>query len=202
MPPRKSNGPEPGQAPYFVRSNGRGRNVSSASKTRSRPTTTKNTTNGRTGTVRSSAERGATGRTTSSGAVRSPRLTGRGAVLVIVLSSFAGTMIANLTSIPAVPGIIFTLACLATAALVRPVDLLSLSVSPPIAYFVAVVCAESVLAAGNEGFVRVLILGLAARLAEIAPWLFLGTALVLVIAVFRGLPGNLRTLGDELNGRN
>ena len=187
MPPRKSNGPEPGQAPYFVRSNGRGRDVSSAAKTRSRPTTTKNTT---------------TGRTTSSGAVRSPRLTGRGAVLIIVLGGFAGTMIANLVSIPAVPGIIFTLACLATAALVRPVDLLSLSVSPPIAYFIAVVCAESVLAAGNEGFVRVLILGLAARLAEIAPWLFLGTALVLVIAVFRGLPGNIRTLGDELNGRS
>ncbi|MGW9554991.1 DUF6542 domain-containing protein [Nocardiopsis sp. NPDC055551] len=191
MPPRKSDGPEPGQAPYFVRTNGRGRDVPNVSRTRGRPTTTKDTTTGR----------GGPGGTTSPGTLAPPRLTGRGAVLIIVLGSFAGTMIANLASVPAVPGIIFTLACLATAALVRPADLLSLSVSPPIAYFVAVIAAESVLAVGNEGFARVLILGLASRLAEVAPWLFLGTALVLVIAVFRGLPGNLRSLGDELNGR-
>ena len=197
MPPRKSDGPEPGQAPYFVRSNGRGRDVSSASRTRGRATTTKNTTAGRARSTRATTGRGAPGGTTPPGIVRPPRLTGRGAVLIIVLGSFAATMIANLASAPIVPGIIFTLACLATAALVRPADLLSLSVSPPI----AVVGAESVLAAGNEGFARVLILGLASRLAEVAPWLFLGTALVLVIAVFRGLPGNLRSLGDELNGR-
>jgi len=123
-------------------------------------------------------------------------------VLVIALVSFAGTMVAQWTGTPAAPGIAFTLACLATAAAVRPADLLSLSVSPPIAFFVAVVAAESVLALGNEGFARVLLLGLASRLAEVAPWLFLGTALVLVIGVFRGLPGNIRDLGDELNGRS
>lgn len=178
MPPRKSDGPEPGQAPYFVRSNGRGREAPSADRTaRSHPN--------------------------AAGAVpwRPPRLTGRGGVLLIVLFSFAGTMVAHVASTPAAPGLAFTLACLVTSALVRPNDLLSLTVSPPIAYFVAVVAAESLLALGNEGFARVLILGLASRLAEVAPWLFLGTAMVLVIAVFRGLPGNLRTLGDELNGR-
>lgn len=175
MPPRKTNGPDPGQAPYFVRSNGR---------------------------VRSSVPKNnGSKKTPHPGSARAPRLTGRGGVLIIALCSFAGTMIANLTPVPAAPGIAFTLACLITAALVRPADLLSLSVSPPIAYFVAVVGAESILAAGNEGFGRVLLLGLASRLAEVAPWLFLGTALVLVVAVFRGLPGNLRTLGDELNGR-
>ena len=175
MPPRKTDGPEPGRAPYFVRPGDRGR-----------PTTTKN---------------GGPGRVPRPGPGRAPRLTGRGGVLIIVLSSFTGTMIANLASVPAAPGIAFTIACLVTAALVRPADLLSLSVSPPIAYFVAVVGAESMLAAGNDGFGRILLLGLASRLAEVAPWLFLGTALVLVVAVFRGLPGNLRTLGDELNGR-
>lgn len=178
MPPRKSDSPKPGQAPYFVRSNGRGREAPSADRTtRSHP---------------NAAE---------AAPWRPPRLTGRGGVLLIVVFSFAGTMVAHLASTPAAPGLAFTLACLVTAALVRPNDLLSLTVSPPIAYFVAVVAAESLLALGNEGFSRVLVLGLASRLAEVAPWLFLGTALVLVIAVFRGLPGNLRTLGDELNGR-
>lgn len=175
MPPHKTGGLEPGQAPYFVRSNGRGR-----------PTTSKSAK-----AVQASPP----------GPARPPRLTGRGGVLLIVLCSFVGTMLANLLSAPAVPGIAFTLACLVTAVLVRPRDLLSLSVSPPIAYFLAVVGAESMLAAGNDGFTRTLLLGLASRLAEVAPWLFLGTALVLVVAVFRGLPGNLRTLGEELNGR-
>ncbi|MBR8742966.1 DUF6542 domain-containing protein [Nocardiopsis sp. MG754419] len=189
MPPRKSDGPEPGQAPYFVRPKGHGRGASNPTEPRTATT------------ERAAPGRSPAGRPAPHGGARPPRLTGRGAVLIIVLCSFAGTMIATLVSAPAVPGIAFTAACLATAALVRPADLLSLSVSPPIAYFVAVVGAESVLAAGNDGFARMLALGLASRLAEVAPWLFLGTALVLVIAVFRGLPGNLRTLGEELNGR-
>ncbi|MFV2195989.1 DUF6542 domain-containing protein [Nocardiopsis sp. LOL_012] len=130
-----------------------------------------------------------------------PRLTGRGAVLLICVLSFAGTMVAHAVPVPAVPGLAFTAACTATASLVRPSDLLSLSVSPPIAYFVAVTAAEVLMALGHEGFSRVLLLGLASRLAEIAPWLFLGTALVLIIGVFRGLPGNIRELNDRFNGR-
>ena len=70
MPPRKSDGPEPGQAPYFVRSNGRGRDVSSASRTRGRATTTKNTTAGRARSTRATTGRGAPGGTTPPGIVR------------------------------------------------------------------------------------------------------------------------------------
>ena len=179
MPPRKADGPEPGHAPYFVRPDDRGRDVSGARR----------------------RARAAPKAPEGNPVRRPPRLTGRGGVLIIAVLSFAGTMIAQWTGFPTAPGIAFTVACLATASVVRPADLLSLSVSPPIAFFVAVVAAESVLALGNEGFARVLLLGLASRLAEVAPWLFLGTALVLVIGMFRGLPGNLRNLGDELNGR-
>ncbi|WP_159941820.1 MULTISPECIES: DUF6542 domain-containing protein [unclassified Nocardiopsis] len=179
MPPRKADGPEPGHAPYFVRSDGRGRNVPRARR-----------------------DRAAEPEKPKEGAPRRPpRLTGRGGVLAITLFSFAGTMIAHWAGTPAAPGIAFTLACLVSVCMVRPSDLLSLSVSPPIAFFAAVVAAESALALGSDGFARVMILGLASRLAEVAPWLFLGTALVLVIGVFRGLPGNIRDLGDELNGR-
>ena len=189
MPPRRNEGPEPGRAPYFVRSEGRDTNTAVAQKTQRRSERT---------APRPAPPASARPASTPAGL---PRLTGRGGVLLIVLFSFAGTMIAHAASWPAVPGIAFTAACLMTAVIVRPPDLLSLSVSPPIAFFVSVVSAECMLALGNEGFTRVLMLGLASRLAEVAPWLFLGTALVLVIAVFRGLPGNLRELGDELNGR-
>ncbi|MFD6949325.1 hypothetical protein A6A08_12765 [Nocardiopsis sp. TSRI0078] len=178
MPPQKAHGPDPGQAPYFVRPDGRSRNVPRA---------------GRRSRTAPGPEAGPPRRT--------PRLTGRGGVLAIAVFSFAGIMVAHWAGIPAAPGVAFTLACLLGAVLVRPGDLLSLSVSPPIAFFAAVVAAEGLFALGSEGFTRTLLLGLASRLAEVAPWLFLGTALVLVIGVFRGLPGNIRKLGDELNGR-
>ncbi|MFE3461978.1 DUF6542 domain-containing protein [Nocardiopsis aegyptia] len=188
MPQRKTDGPAPGRAPYFVRTQDRGHNgpaVGQPTRAGARPRT----------------PQGAPGPRTAPAAWRPPRLTGRGGILLIIISSFTGTMVAHWTETSAPPGVAFTLACLVTAALVRPTDLLSLSVSPPIAFFASVVAAEAVLALGNEGFARVLLLGLASRLAEVAPWLFLGTALVLVISVFRGLPGNIRELGDELNGR-
>ncbi|WP_026127128.1 DUF6542 domain-containing protein [Nocardiopsis xinjiangensis] len=194
MPPRRKEGPEPGRAPYFVRSEGRETNTAVAQKTQRRSDRTAPRP------ARPASPRPEKARPTSTPAGL-PRLTGRGGILLIVLFSFTGTMIAHAASWPAAPGIAFTAACLMTAVLVRPPDLLSLSVSPPIAFFVSAVSAECLLALGNEGFTRVLVLGLASRLAEVAPWLFLGTALVLVIAVFRGLPGNLRELGDELNGR-
>ncbi|MFD6097592.1 DUF6542 domain-containing protein [Nocardiopsis flavescens] len=191
MPPRKTEGPEPGRAPYFVRPDGRTRTASKNRKPA--PARPAGHPGGAAG-PHPAAPRTGPGAGTA-------RLTGRGGVLVIALFSVAGTVIAHVADLSAAPGIAFTLACLLTVSLVRPGDLLSLSVSPPIAFFVAVVATESVLALGNEGFARVLLLALASRLAEVAPWLFLGTALVLVVGVFRGLPGNLRSLGDELNGR-
>lgn len=179
MPPRKADGPEPGHAPYFVRPDSRVRDVPRDRK---------------------KGERAAT-RPEGNTPWRPPRLTGRGGVLAIAVFSFTGAMIAHWAGAATAPGIAFTLACLLAASTVRPGDLLSLSVSPPIAFFAAAVAAEAVFAVGSEGFARVLLLGLASRLADTAPWLFLGTALVLVIGVFRGLPDNIRDLGSELNGR-
>src|SRR5690606_37810842 len=70
-----------------------------------------------------------------------------------------------------------------------------------LAYFTAAVLAESLLTLGSDGFARGLAIGLGTRLADVAPWLFLGTALVLLIAVFRGLPANFRDFSDQLHGR-
>ncbi|MBB6173433.1 hypothetical protein HNR23_003493 [Nocardiopsis mwathae] len=129
------------------------------------------------------------------------RLTARGGILGIVVLSFASAMIAPLVGMPGINGGAFVAACVVAALLVRPTDLLSLSVSPPLAYFTAILAAEAVLTLGEDGFARGVAIGIATRLADIAPWLFLGTALVLIIALFRGLPANVRDLGDELNGR-
>jgi hypothetical protein len=119
----------------------------------------------------------------------------------VVAGSLAAALAAHTLGLPAVDGGGFVAVCVAAALLVRPSDLLSLTVSPPLAYFAAALAAESVLTLGSAGFARGVAIGMATRLAEAAPWLFLGTALVLVIAVFRGLPGSVRAFSDEVNGR-
>ncbi|GAB3462533.1 hypothetical protein GCM10027570_49040 [Streptomonospora sediminis] len=129
------------------------------------------------------------------------RLTGRGGILVISVASLVSSVIGHFAGSPMVSGVAFTAACVVAALLVRPTDLLSLTVSPPLAYFVAALIAEMALTLGETGFSRAVTIGMATRLADVAPSLFLGTGLLLVIAVFRGLPGNVRAFSDEVNGR-
>lgn len=129
------------------------------------------------------------------------RLTARGAVLSVTLLSFSSSLLASATGYPVVSGAGFLFACALVSVLVRPSDLLALSVSPPLAYFAAVVGAEVLLALVHSGPARSAAVGVATRLADAAPWLFAGTLLVLVVATTRGLARNVRTLGDELNGR-
>ncbi|MFW5416351.1 hypothetical protein J0910_06985 [Nocardiopsis sp. CNT-189] len=142
-----------------------------------------------------------TGRAAAAAGGAQIRLTGRGGVLVIIAAGVLAALVAEATGWSALNGYVFVASCVAAALLVRPGDLLSLTVSPPLAYFSAAVLAESLLTLGSEGFVRGLAIGMGTRLADVAPWLFLGTALVLLIAVFRGLPANFRDFSDQLNGR-
>ncbi|MDT0304830.1 DUF6542 domain-containing protein [Streptomonospora wellingtoniae] len=130
------------------------------------------------------------------------RLTGRGGILLISAVSLVAALIGHVVGSPPVSGVAFTAACVTAALLVRPGDLLSLAVSPPLAYFLAALGAEMCLAAGEADYARAVAVGMATRLADVAPSLFLGTALVLVIAVFRGLPADIRAFSDELNGRS
>ncbi|MEY9213766.1 DUF6542 domain-containing protein [Thermobifida halotolerans] len=130
------------------------------------------------------------------------RLTARGAIVCVVLVSFVSALAASAVEHHVVNGVGFVTACALTALTVRPSDLLALSVSPPLAYFGGVLAAECLLTAGGDGFVRGVAIGVGARLADVAPWLFGGTALLLVITLVRGLLRNVRELGDELNGRH
>ncbi|MFD0774957.1 DUF6542 domain-containing protein, partial [Streptomonospora algeriensis] len=129
------------------------------------------------------------------------RLTGRGGILLVSAVSLISALLSHLVGAPLVSGVAFTAACVVAALLVRSTDLLSLTVSPPLAYFAAALIAEMALTLGQDGFSRAVAIGMATRLADVAPSLFLGTALVLVIAVFRGLPANVRDFSDEVNGR-
>ncbi|AAZ54510.1 hypothetical protein Tfu_0472 [Thermobifida fusca YX] len=130
------------------------------------------------------------------------RLTARGAVLCIVLASLVSALLATAVAYPPVNGAGFVLACGLAVLTVRPQDLLTLSVSPPLAYFCGVLLAECVLSVGADSVLRSVAIGVGLRLTDAAPWLFGGTALLLVIALLRGLPQNVRELRAELTTRH
>jgi hypothetical protein len=98
------------------------------------------------------------------------------------------------------PGISFVIGCVLAAIATRPADLLTVSVSPPVVFFVVALIASIVDALGGGSLLQGVFVGLITTLAASAPWLFLGTLLVLAITIPRGLPANVRELRARLIG--
>ncbi len=122
------------------------------------------------------------------------RLTARGAVALI----FAITLASRPTGSMMIIGLVFCAACLAAVLLVQPRDLLSLVVTPPLIFFVASLISAVFGTFGAPSVVQALGLGLFTGLSAAAPWLFGGSALVLAVAWFRGLPAGVSELRAEL----
>ncbi|MFC4911139.1 DUF6542 domain-containing protein [Actinomadura gamaensis] len=118
-------------------------------------------------------------------------LTGRGGVALILAASLLGALLSRWAGVSLLAGGLFVAGCVLAALLTRPADLPTLVVSPPLACFAATVVGE--LTTDDGPLTRTLSLGLLAALAAIAPWLFLGTLLAIVIAIPRGLT---RAFGD------
>jgi hypothetical protein len=124
------------------------------------------------------------------------RLTGRGAILCLFLVSFLGMMVSGWLGIGALADVVFVAGCGAMAWYAKPSDLLTVAVSPPLAFFFACVVAKLASSAGGTSAAE----GILVTLATSAPWLFAGTALTIVIALRRGLLGNIRELRQGLRG--
>ncbi|GAA5083978.1 hypothetical protein HNP84_003738 [Thermocatellispora tengchongensis] len=127
-------------------------------------------------------------------------LTARGAIAVILVATLVGYALDSLTGAGAAIGIVFIAGCVTAALLVNRRDLLSVVVTPPLLFFVGTLIAEAARALGAASPLQNLALGLFTAMSGGAPWLFAGTALVLVITWRRGLRGNVRALREELRG--
>ncbi|MXQ62917.1 DUF6542 domain-containing protein [Actinomadura rayongensis] len=125
-------------------------------------------------------------------------LTGRGGIVAIYAAALAGALLADGTGLLA--GLGFLLGCALAALLTRPVDLLTLAVSPPLVFLAATATAAVVLNAGEDAPLRAIAVALLTALAATAPWLFAGTVLVLVVGVPRGLLRQFRELRKRLAG--
>lgn len=90
----------------------------------------------------------------------------------------------------------FLIGCMAAALRTKRRDLLTVVVSPPLLFFGAVLCVKALTATGNA-LVSVTE-GTTLTLANVAPWLFAGVILGLIIALARGLHQCVRDLRADL----
>lgn len=122
------------------------------------------------------------------------RLTARGAIALIFVFALAG----QVTGSAPIAGVTFIVGCVVAVLLVQPRDLLSLIVTPPLIFFVAVLLCELVRCLGSASYPQALGLGMFTSLSTSALWLFAGSLLVPAIAWPRGLPAAARALRAEL----
>ena len=124
------------------------------------------------------------------------RLTGRGAVLGMLAVFALGLLASSWLGWGVLAGAFFVAGSAAAVLYVRPHDLLMVTVAPPLLFCIALVTVKAVTATGDMALSTAE--GVAVTLAGVAPWLFAGTALSLVIAWSRGLRERVRELQEEL----
>ena len=113
-------------------------------------------------------------------------LTGRGAIAGMLLLFLVSLLVANWLRWGVLAGASFVIGSVAAAWYTRPRDLLAVAVSPPLLFFCALVCVKALTAQGTV--VISTVEGTALTLANVAPWLFAGVILYLIVAWARGLP--------------
>jgi hypothetical protein len=117
---------------------------------------------------------------------------------VIFAIGLLGGLLASQTGLGLLAGLLFVIGCVLAAVATRRADLLTLAVSPPMVFLAATLIIQCVYAQDDKSFLQSVFAGLVLALAAGAPWLFLGTALVVGIAISRGLISDLRELRIRL----
>jgi len=127
-------------------------------------------------------------------------VTGRGGVVILFALSFVGVLAAQWMQFSSAAGLGFLAGCVLAALTTRRADLLTLVVCPPLVFLLATLTAQLLTSLGKDALLRVVLVGLFTTLSAVAPWLFLGTALTVVITIPRGLLVTARELRDRLAG--
>jgi len=124
------------------------------------------------------------------------RLTGRGAIVVMLAVFTLGLLGAVWLRWPVLAGASFVAGSVAAVRYVRTRDLLVATVVPPLLFGIVLAGVKAATATGSV--VLSIAEGTAITLAEVAPWLFAGMALTVIVAWARGLRGCVRELREEL----
>lgn len=117
---------------------------------------------------------------------------------MVFASTLLGSAAGAALDLRAAQGAAFVAGCLLAVLATRRTDLLTLVVSPPLLFLLVSVLSGSLASFGERSFLVSVVVTVAAALTANAAWLFLGSVLVVVIAVPRGLPSCLRELSERL----
>ena len=115
---------------------------------------------------------------------------------------FLGMLAAGWLHLGVLTGLSFVAGFALAARYTRRDGLLAVAVTPPLIFVIALVCVE-VLTSHADTMKHTLTSaaeGTILTLAAVAPWLFAGVVVGLVIALFRGLPQCVRDLRTDLRG--
>ncbi len=143
-----------------------------------------------------------TGPAAGGSGLHAAQMTARGAVLVMFSLFFPGTLTAGWLHLGVLTGLSFVAGCALTARYTRRDGLLTVAVTPPLIFLISLVCAEILTSHANtiRHSLTSAAEGTILTLAGVAPWLFAGVLISLVITMFRGLPQCVHDLREELRG--
>jgi hypothetical protein len=124
------------------------------------------------------------------------RLTASAVLLGMLLLCLITCLVAAWRQLDVLAGLGFCASCVLAPVYARRSAQLRVAISAPVAFLVAEIIAQSLTAPGSFGHGAVLSIleGTLLALAAVAPWLFAGTAVCIVFAMFRGLPQCIRDL--------
>lgn len=116
-----------------------------------------------------------------------PRLTGLGAVLVVLVPAVLGALLDGLfgSGYGILTGIGFAAGCFCAAIKTRTRDLPIVMVTPPLLFVVAVGIAETVRSWGGDSWLRDQVVAVTIALAGDAFWIIASTGATVVIAAVR-----------------
>ncbi len=123
-------------------------------------------------------------------------LTGRGAIAGMTAVFFLGLIMASWLHWGPLAGGSFLIGSVGAAWYTRQRDLLTVAVSPPLLFFSALIVVKALTASGSA--VISTAEGTVLTLANVAPWLFAGVVLNLIVACVRGLPRCVSDLRRDL----
>jgi hypothetical protein len=127
-------------------------------------------------------------------------MTARGAVLAMFVLFFLGLLTAGGLHLGLLTGLSFVAGCALAARYTKRDGLLTAVATPPLIFMIALVSTETMSSHADtlRRTVTSVVEGTVLTMASVAPWLFTGVILGVVIAMVRGLPQCLRELRADM----
>ncbi len=129
-------------------------------------------------------------------------VTARGAAVALFTLCLVGCLIAAWRQSDIIAGLAYCAGCLAVPVAVRREAQLQVVMTPPAVFLVAVLVTQALTAQGSSthGSVLSVLEGTFLMLAATAPWLIIGGAGCIAVAMSRGLPGCVREFRAGFRG--